>query len=59
MTLPKPNQSATRKTSLFRVRFYGGATVTTTAANALQAEQKARRQRPSFVETVRIVKGDR
>ncbi len=59
MTLPKANQTSTRKISLFRVRFYGGATVTTTAANALQAEQKARRQRPGFIETVRIVKGSR
>ncbi|GAC1040273.1 hypothetical protein [Rhizobium sp. No.120] len=59
MTLPKANQTPTRKTSLFRVRFYGGATVTTTAANALQAEQRARRQRPGFIETVRFVKGNR
>jgi hypothetical protein len=42
---------------LFRVRFHGGATVITAAANALRAEQKARRQRPGFVESVRIVKG--
>lgn len=50
---------ATATSRLFRVRFYDGATVTTTAANALQAEQKARRQRPGFVETVRIIKGNR
>ncbi|MBB5576356.1 MULTISPECIES: hypothetical protein [Rhizobium] len=59
MLSPKAIQIAPRKSSLFRVRFYGGATITTTAANALQAEQKARRQRPGFIETVRIVKGNR
>ncbi len=59
MTLSKANQTSIRKTSLFRIRFYDGATVTTTAANALQAEQKVRRQRPGFIETVRIVKGNR
>lgn len=53
----KTNQTTLRKSSLFRVQFYGGSAVITTAANALQAEQKARRQRPGFVETVRIVKG--
>lgn len=46
-----------KKQPLFRVRFHGGATVITAAANALRAEQKARRQRPGFVESVRIVKG--
>jgi len=49
----------TPKSRLFRVRFYDGATVTTTAANSLQAEQQARRQRAGFVETVRIIKGKR
>ena len=49
----------TRMSRLFRVRFRDGATVTTTAANALHAEQKARRQRPGFIESVRIVKGTR
>ncbi len=52
------SQAARGKNALFRVRFYDGATVTTTASNALQAEQKARRQRPGFVETVRILKGN-
>ncbi len=55
----KTDQTAPRKSSLFRVQFHGGSAVTTTAANALQAEQKARRQRPGFVETVRLVKGNR
>ncbi|NTG26147.1 hypothetical protein G6L08_03230 [Agrobacterium rhizogenes] len=47
------------KHRLFRVRFRDGATVTTAAANSLQAEQNARRLRPGFVETVRLVKGNR
>ena len=55
----KTNQTAPRKTSLFRVQFYDGSAVTTIAANALQAEQKARRQHAGFVETVRILKGNR
>jgi hypothetical protein len=55
----KTDQAAPRKSSLFRVQFYGGSAVTTTAANALQAEQKARRQRPGFVESIRIVRGKR
>ena len=42
---------------LFRVRFYDGFTITTTAANALRAEQKARRHRAGFVESVRIING--
>ncbi|NTF92564.1 hypothetical protein [Rhizobium rhizogenes] len=59
MKPPNANQTHARKNALFRVRFRDGATVTTTAANALHAEQKARRQRPGFVETVRIFKGNR
>ncbi|SCB33851.1 hypothetical protein GA0061101_1086 [Rhizobium lusitanum] len=59
MKSPEADQPRTRKAPLFRVRFRDGATVITTAANALQAEQKARRQRPGFVETVRILKGNR
>ncbi|MGY5801882.1 hypothetical protein ACXHMN_11145 [Rhizobium sp. LEGMi12c] len=57
MQQPTAAKAITRK--LFRVRFYDGAIVTTTANNALQAEQKARRQRPGFIETVRIVRGKR
>lgn len=49
--------SRSTKQPLFHVRFYGGAIVITAAANALRAEQNARRQRPGFVESVRIVRG--
>lgn len=50
-------EQAKKREPLFRVDFFGGLSVVTSAPNSLKAEQRARRKHPGIVRQVRILKG--
>jgi len=48
--------SARPQSSLYRVTFFDGRSITVAAANSLVAEAKACRQHPGFVRTVKFLR---